>query len=140
VDLGLDLSLNIQVLNSFAATGTAVRLTGLAGGLVEIASEWERHIEESEKRLFPRLVARGSEADGPVGFCLAEHAALSARLADLMDALPTVEWLREAEVLVGRLIHHVLLEAHVLRPLLDGKGIAYGLDNSDHRREGREER
>ena len=139
MDSGLDLSLNIQLVESFAATGTSVRLTGLSGGLADLTREWTRHVEEAEERLFPHLVARGSAADGPVGFCLAEHAALSARLADLAVARPTPEWLREAVSLIGRLIQHVFLEARVLQSLLDRTGPASCLDGRHARGEGRGE-
>ena len=140
MDSGLDLSTNAQsLLKTLAATGRTVRLTGLTGGLADLTSQWTRHVEEAEERLFPHLVARGPAADGPVGFCLAEHAALSARLADLAAAQPTPEWLREAEMLIGRLIQHVFLEARVLRPLLDRPGIACCLDGGGSRVERREE-
>ncbi len=140
MDSGLDLSTETQsLLKSLTATGKAVRLTGFTGGLADLTSHWTRHVEEAEERLFPRLVARGPAADGPVGFCLAEHAALSARLADLAAVRPTPEWLREAEALIGRLIQHVFLEARVLQPLLDRTDAACCLDGDDSRGEGREE-
>ena len=139
MDSGLDLSTNARsLLKTLAATGGAVRLAGLTGGLADLTSQWTRHVEEAEERLFPRLVAQGPAADGPVGFCLAEHAALSARLADLAAARLTPEWLREAEVLIGRLIQHIFLEARVLQPLLDRRGTACWLDAGDSRVEGRE--
>jgi hypothetical protein len=139
MDSGLDLSTNARsLLKTLAATGGAVRLAGLTGGLADLTSQWTRHVEEAEERLFPRLVAQGPAADGPVGFCLAEHAALSARLADLAAARLTPEWLREAEVLIGRLIQHIFLEARVLQPLLDRTGTACWLDAGDSRVEGRE--
>ena len=141
MDSGLDLSTNAQaLLKTLAATGRAVRLAGLTGGMADLTSQWARHVEEAEERLFPHLVARGPAADGPVGFCLAEHAALSARLADLAAARPTPEWLREAEVFIGRMIQHVFLEARVLQPLLDRTGTACCLDGGGSRVEGREER
>jgi len=141
MDSGLDLSTNAQsLLKTLAATGRAVRLTGLTGGLADLTTQWTRHVDEAEERLFPRLVARGPAADGPVGFCLAEHAALSARLADLTTAQPTPEWLREAEMLIGRLIQHVFLEARVLQPLLDRPGTEHSDDGADLRIEGRDRR
>lgn len=141
MDSGLDLSTSAQsLLRTLAATGTAVRLAGLTGGMADLAAQWACHVEEAEERLFPRLVARGPAADGPVGFCLAEHAALSARLADLAAAQPTPEWLRQAEVLIGRLIQHVFLEARVLQPLLAQPGAGHPNDGADHRAEGRERR
>jgi hypothetical protein len=141
MDSGPDLSTNARsFLNTLAATGRAVRLAGLTGGLADLTAQWTRHVEEAEERLFPRLVAQGPAADGPVGFCLAEHAALSARLADLAAGRSTPEWLREAEVLIGRLIQHIFLEARVLRPLLDRTGAACWLDAGDSRVEGRERR
>ena len=140
MDSGLDLSLNIQLVESFAATGTSVRLTGLSGGLADLTREWTRHVEEAEERLFPHLVSRGPEADGPVGLCLAEHAALFARLADLgVVQRPTPEWLREAESLIGRLIQHVFFEARVLQSLLDRTGPASCLDGRHTRGEERGE-
>lgn len=141
MDSGLDLSAKAQsLLETLAATGRVVRLTGLTGGLGDLASQWARHVEEAEERLFPHLVARGPAADGPVGFCLAEHAALSARLADLAAERPTPEWLREAEMLIGRLIQHVFLEERILQPLLDRTGSGYSLGGTDRRVEGREKR
>lgn len=141
MDSGLDLSAKAQsLLETLAATGRVVRLTGLTGGLGDLASQWARHVEEAEERLFPHLVARGPAADGPVGFCLAEHAALSARLADLAAERPTPEWLREAEMLIGQLIQHVFLEERILQPLLDRTGIGYSLGGTDRRVEGREKR
>jgi hypothetical protein len=138
---GLDLSTNAQLLlETLAVTERTVRLAGLNGGLADLTSRWARHVEESEERLFPNLVAQGAAADGPVGFCLAEHAALSARLSDLAAARPTPAWLREAEVLIGRLIQHVFLEARILRPLLDRPGAACCLDGVIDRVEGREKR
>jgi len=141
MDSILDLSTNAQpLLKALAATGRAVRLAGLTGGMDDLAAQWARHVEEAEERLFPHLVARGPAADGPVGFCLAEHAALSARLADLAAARPTPEWFREAEVLIGRLIQHVFLEARVLRPLLSRTGAGHSDGGADHHVEGRERR
>jgi hypothetical protein len=138
---GLDLSTNAQLLlKTLAVTGGTVRLAGLTGGLADLTSRWARHVEESEERLFPHLVAQGPAADGPVGFCLAEHAALSTRLSDLAAAEPTPAWLREAEVLIGRLIQHVFLEARILRPLLDQPGATCCLDGVVDRVEGREKR
>ena len=100
MDSGLNLSTNAQsLLKALAATGGAVRLAGLTAGLADLRSQWSRHVEEAEERLFPHLVARGPEADGPVGFCLAEHAALSARLADLAAARPTPEQIRQLTAL-----------------------------------------
>ncbi len=141
MDSSLDLSANAQsLLKTLAATGRAVRLASLTGGMADLAAQWTRHVEEAEERLFPHLVARGPAADGPVGFCLAEHAALSARLADLVAARRSPEWLREAEVLIGRLIQHVFLEARILQPLLDRGGAGHSDDGADHRVEGRERR
>jgi hypothetical protein len=141
MDSGPDLSLNIQLVESFAATGRSVRLAGLTGGLADLTWEWTQHVEEAEERLFPHLVARGPAADGPVGICLAEHAALSARVADLRAVQrPTPEWFREAESLIGRLIQHVFFEARLLRFLLDRAGSAYCLDKIESRGTGRGER
>ena len=96
---GLDPSAKAQsLLESLATTGKVVQMTGLTGGLGDLASQWARHVEEAEERLFPHLVARGPAADGPVGFCLSEHAALSACLADLAAERPTPEWLHEAAI------------------------------------------
>ena len=139
MDSSLDLSTNTRFfLKTLAATGRALRLAGLIGGLADLASQWTRHVEEAEGRFFPYLVAQGPAADGPVGFCLAEHAALSAQLADLSAAPSTPEWFREAEVLIGRLIQHIFLEARVLQPLLDRTGAACRLDAGDSHVEGRE--
>lgn len=141
MDSDLDPSTNAQsLLDILAATGRAVRLTGSTGGIADLESEWTRHVEEAEEHLFPHLVARGPAADGPVGFCLAEHAALSARLGDLAATRPTPEWLREAEMLIGRLIQHVFLEARVLQPLLERSATVGCLDGREVRVEGREER
>lgn len=141
MDSGPDLSTNAQLLlKTLAATGRAVRLTGLTGGLADLMWQWTWHVNEAEERLFPHLVARSPAADGPVGFCLAEHAALSARLADLANAHPTPEWLREAEMLIGRLIQHLFLEARILEPVLDRTGTARRLDGGDLCGEGRENR
>lgn len=141
MDSGVDLSTNARsLLQTLAATGRAVRLAGLTGGLTDLASQWRRHVEMAEEHLFPSLVAQGPAADGPVGFCLAEHAALSARLADLVAGQSTPEWFREAEGLIGRLIQHVFLEARVLQPLLDRTGTACWLDACDTHLEGREKR
>ncbi len=141
MDSRLDLSTNAQpLLRPLAETARAVRLAGLTGGLADLTAEWARHVDEAEERLFPRLVARGPRADGPVGFCLAEHAALSARLADLAAARPGAEWLREAEMLIGRLIQHVFLEARILTPLLDRAGAGSSDKAADRRFEGRERR
>jgi hypothetical protein len=134
----LQLSTNAQeLLRTLAATGHAVRLASVTGGLNQLASEWARHVEEAEDHLFPRLVARGAVADGPVGFCLAEHAALSARLAGLDAAHPTPAWFREAEVLIARLVQHLFLEARILQPLLDQAARAGATDRADHHLEGR---
>jgi hemerythrin HHE cation binding domain-containing protein len=140
MESGLGLSTNTpQLLKTLATTGRAMRLAGLTGGLADLTSQWARHVEETEQRLFPSLVARGPAADGPVGFCLAEHAALSARLANLAALRLTPEWLHEAETLIGRLIQHVFLEARVLQPLLDRAGIAWSLSRGDSRTEERAE-
>lgn len=110
------------LLSTLTATGRAVQLASLQGGLNDLISQWDRHVEEMENRLFPCLVAGGPAADGPVGFCLGEHAALGARLRDLAAAPPTREWMREAEVLISRLVQHLFLEARLLRPLLERMG------------------
>lgn len=110
------------LLSTLTATGRAVHLASLQGGLNDLISQWDRHVEEMENRLFPCLVAGGPAADGPVGFCLGEHAALGARLRDLAAAPPTREWMREAEVLISRLVQHLFLEARLLRPLLERMG------------------
>ncbi len=117
-----------------------MRLAGLTGGLTDLSLQWMQHVEMAEKHLFPSLVAQGPAADGPVGFCLAEHAALSARLADLAAGQVTPEWFRRAEELIGRLIQHVFLEARILRPLLDLPGVTCCLDGGVGRVEGREKR
>ena len=141
MDLSLDFSTNAQsLLKTLAATGRAVRLAALTGGLADLTSQWAQHVGEAEERLFPQLVAKGPAADGPVGFCLAEHAALSARLADLATAQPTPKWLREAEGLIGRLIQHVFLEARLLQPLLDRPGPGGCLDEAEERDEERGKR
>jgi hypothetical protein len=110
------------LLSTLTATGRAVQLASLQGGLTDLIAQWDRHVEEMESRLFPSLVAAGPVADGPVGFCLGEHAALSARLRDLAAAPATREWIREAELLISRLIQHLFLEARLLRPLVDRMG------------------
>lgn len=125
------------MLKTLAATGQAVRLASVTGGLEPLASEWARHVEEAEDQLFPRLVAGGAAADGPVGFCLAEHAALSARLAGLEAAHPTPAWFRETEVLITRLVQHLFLEARILQPLLEQTAPAGATDRAGHHPEGR---
>ncbi len=118
MDADQDIPANAQaLLDTLASTGKAVRLASLTGGLADLELQWARHVEEAENRLFPRLVAGGPEADAPVGFCLAEHAALTARLAELAATRPTPEWFREAELLIGRLIQHLFIEARILHPL-----------------------
>jgi hypothetical protein len=131
-DADQDLSANAQaLLDSLATTGHAVRLASLTGGLDDLTSQWARHVEEAEDVWFPRLVAGGPEADGPVGFCLAEHAALTARLAELAATRPTPEWLREAELLIGRLIQHLFIEARIVQPLLDRTASEAATDRAD---------
>lgn len=125
------------LLSTLTATGRAVQLAGLHGGLTDLMSQWDRHVEEMESRLFPCLVAGGPAADGPVGFCLGEHAALSARLRDLAAAPPTREWMREAELLISRLIQHLFLEARLLRPLLDRMGSGELMDRTNTHVQGR---
>lgn len=133
MDADQDLFTSAQaLLHTLAATGRAVRLAGLTGGLADLTSQWARHVKEAEDLLFPRLVAGGPAADGPVGFCLAEHAALTARLAGLAAARPTPEWLREAELLIGRLIQHVFLEARILQPLLVRTAPQAAAEGADH--------
>ena len=100
------------------AAECGLRIAALIGGPADLRSQWARHVEQAETRLFPRLVASSPAADGPVGFCLAEHAALGACLAQLEASRFTAEWCREAERLVGRMIHHLFLEARILQPLL----------------------
>ncbi len=138
MDSGPDPTVNDQsLLRTLAATGRAVRLASLTGGLGDLAVQWARHVEEAEDRLFPRLVAGGPAADGPVGFCLAEHAALGARLAELEAAPSTPEWFREAELLIGRLIQHLFLEARILQPLLERASVANAADRAHRRIQGR---
>jgi hypothetical protein len=119
-DSGLDLSTSAQsLLRALAETGKAIQLASLTGGLTDLTAQWVQHVEEAEGQVFQQLVADGPAADGPVGFCLAEHAALGARLAGLAGAPSSPEWLREAELLIGRLIQHLFLEARILQPLLE---------------------
>ncbi|HSD50123.1 MAG TPA: hemerythrin domain-containing protein [Candidatus Methylomirabilis sp.] len=125
------------LLSTLTATGRAVQLAGLQGGLTDLMSQWDRHVEDMESRLFPCLVAGGPAADGPVGFCLGEHAALNARLRDLAAAPPTRQWIREAELLISRLIQHLFLEARLLRPLLDRMGSGELMDRSSMHAQGR---
>ncbi len=125
------------LLSTLTATGRAVQLASLQGGLTDLIAQWERHVEEMECRLFPSLVAGGPAADGPVGFCLGEHAALSARLRDLAAAPPTRGWIREAELLFSRLIQHLFLEARLLRPLLDRMGPGELMDRANSQSQGR---
>jgi Hemerythrin HHE cation binding domain len=115
-----DLTADAQALvRMLATTWGAVRVTAAAGGLEGLGSEWHRHVRETEEHLFPRLIADGPAADAPVGFCMAEHAALNARLATLGPAQPTSAWLREAERVIGGLVQHLFLEARILQPLVD---------------------
>ena len=125
------------LLSTLTATGRGVQLAGLQGGLTDLMSQWDRHVEEMESRLFPCLVAGGPAADGPVGFCLGEHAALSTRLRDLAAAPPTREWIRKAELLISRLIQHLFLEARLLRPLLDRMGSGDLMDRANSHSQGR---
>ena len=120
------------LLNTLAATGAALRLCGLAGDLADLKAQWTRHVREAEERLFPRLVAGDPAADGPVGFCLAEHAALSTRLAELESAPATREWMREAELLIGRLVQHLFLAARILQPWLDGMAPGDSVHPANH--------
>jgi len=115
-----DLTADAQALvRMLATTWGAVRVAAAAGGLVELGSEWHRHVRETEDHLFPRLIADGPAADAPVGFCMAEHAALNARLATLGAAQPTSAWLCEAERVIGGLVQHLFVEARILQPLVD---------------------
>jgi len=125
------------LLSTLTATGRAVQLASLHGGLNDLMAQWDRHVEEMESRLFPCLVAGGPAADGPVGFCLGEHAALSAHLRDLAAAPPTRAWMREAEVLISRLVQHLFLEARLLRPLLDRMGSGELMDHAHFHTQGR---
>ena len=125
------------LLSTLTATGRAVQLASLHGGLNDLIAQWDRHVEEMENRLFPCLVAGGPAADGPVGFCLGEHAALGARLRDLAAAPSTREWMREAEVLISRLVQHLFLEARLLRPLLDRMGSGELMDRAHFHSHGR---
>jgi len=138
MDPGLDLHTNTQtLLRTLAATGQAVRQASVTAGLAELASVWAQHVAEGEDGLFPWLVASGPAADGPVGFCMAEHAVLSARLAELQDAHPNPAWLREAELLIRRLVQHLFLEARVLQPLLDETAPANATPRADSHSEWR---
>jgi len=120
LDTQQDLTADAQALvRTLAATWGALRVAAAAGGVAELDSEWHRHVQETEEHLFPRLIADGPAADGPVGFCMAEHAALNARLAMLGPAQATAAWLREAERVIGGLVQHLFLEARILQPLVD---------------------
>ena len=113
-------------------------MAAAAGGLADLASEWQRHVREIEDHLFPRLIAEGAAADAPVGFCMAEHAALNARLATLGPVQPTSEWLHEAERVIGGLVQHLFLEARILQPLVDrlqGRRTETGRDGPPRGRE-----
>jgi iron-sulfur cluster repair protein YtfE (RIC family) len=115
-----DLTADAQALvRTLATTWGAVRVAAAAGGLAELDTEWHRHVRETEEHLFPRLIADGAAADAPVGFCMAEHAALNARLATLGPAQSTSAWLLEAERVIGGLVQHLFLEARILQPLVD---------------------
>ena len=136
MDPGLEFSSSApQLLKILAATEREVKQAGLTSGLPDLALQWARHVHETEERIFPHLVAQGTAADGPVGFCLAEHAALSVRLASLAATQLTFEWLREAETLIGSLIHHMYLEARVLRPLVERAGSEWCLSGRAERRD-----
>lgn len=126
------------LLSALTATGRAMQPASLHGRLTDLMSHWDRHVEEMESWLFPCLVAGGSAADGPVGFCLGEHTALSARLRDLAAAPPTRAWIREAELLISRLIQHLFLEARLLRLLLDRMGSGELMEGADSHLHGRE--
>jgi hypothetical protein len=125
------------LLSTLTATGRAVQLASLQYGLTDLIPQWDRHVEEMESRLFPSLVAAGPDADGAVGFCLEEHAALSARLRDLAASPPTRGWMRETEQLISRLIQHLFLEARLLQPLLDRLGSGELMDRANSQSRGR---
>jgi len=104
-----------------------IRLHDAAGGLAHLRTLWEQHLEETEIRRFPPLLAEGPAANGLVGFFLAEHADLSARLASLERGAGTAGWAQEATQLICRLIQHVFLEARSL-PSPGGGEAGAGLD------------
>jgi hypothetical protein len=89
---------------------------GLNDGLGDLRILWERHVGDTEDRVFRTLVAEGPAADGLVGFFLAEHADLSTRLTALTNTSPSAERSQATIRLIHRLIQHVYLEARVLSP------------------------
>ena len=89
---------------------------GLNDGLDDLQSLWARHVEYTEERVFRTLVAVSPSAGGLVGFFLAEHADLSARLTALAESSPSAERSQATIRLIHRLIQHVFLEARVLSP------------------------
>jgi hypothetical protein len=127
------------LVRTLATTWGAVRVAAAAGGLTDLASEWHRHVREIEDHLFPCLIAAGPAADALVGFCMAEHAALNARLASLGPVQPTSAWLREAERVIGGLVQHLFLEARILQPLVDRLPVPPALLRCDGAPRGREE-
>ena len=135
-----DLTADAQALvETLATTWGTVRVAAAAGGLADLGAAWHRHVREVEESLFPHLIAKDQAADAPVGFCMAEHAALNARLASLGPAQPTPEWLREAERVIGGLVQHLFLEARILQPFVDRLDVRPAEMRRAVRQSGREE-
>jgi hemerythrin HHE cation binding domain-containing protein len=105
----------------------AIHLHGLNDGLGDLRTLWEQHVEDTEEGVFPALIAASPTADGLVGFFLAEHADLSARLTALTECPPSGERSQASIQLIHRLIQHVFLEARVL-PSADQLGTRAGVD------------
>ena len=68
-----------------------IHVHGLNDGLGDLSALWERHVGDTEDRVFRTIVAASPTADGLVGFFLAEHADLSARLTALAESPPSAE-------------------------------------------------
>lgn len=103
-------------LQALAWAEAATRFPGWNDGLTDLRTLWERHVRDAEEHLFPSLVVASPAADRLVGFFLAEHADLTARLAALEGEPPTPDQAQAAIQLGLRLIQHILLEARVLSP------------------------
>lgn len=93
-----------------------IHVHGLNDGLGDLSVLWERHLGDTEERVFRSIVAASPTADGLVGFFLAEHADLSARLTALAESPPSAERSQATIQIIHRLIQHVFLEARVLSP------------------------
>ena len=104
-----------------------IHLHGLNDGLGDLRALWERHVADTEERVFRTLVAASPTADGLVGFFSAEHADLSAHLTALAESPLSAERSQATIRVIHRLIQHVFLEARVLSTG-DQLGVRAGAD------------